>query len=1135
MTAEAMQNRPGECPDLESIAAYLDGRLGERERDRVAAHIAECDDCAFIFSEAAQTRVTADITREALASRVRAWVSRPAVLWPSAAALATAAVLVAGVGLSLRWAAPPTDLQTLVTAVGTDRTVEPRLTGGFAYGRLRGPVRSGTATTNVPPDVRIAAARIEKTANDLRTPQNLAALGLAYLVSDNPADAVAALESATRDAAENAAYWSDLSAAYVERARRERHLEDLAKALNAADRATRLAPALPEAWFNRALAIEGIGGLREEAKKAWDEYLKVDSRSEWSAEARRHLAALSNQSRASWSLRKDAALRALEGDEATAVLEAAQQFPGDLREHVLTTQLPAWAKAVLEGRSDDARTLLHRARRTATGLADATSDSLLRDAIADIEAASTRPSRLNALASAYRELGEAKALFAADRLESARTLAERAADDLERLGNAMWAEALLDTAVAYYRFRRYVEAEPLIQRVMSFADAHGYAHVAARGRRLIGMIVEFRADLTAAQHHLQSSLALFERVRDTENVAFVHNLLAENYRLLGQARQSWEHHREALELLVNVDNIQVSYTVLGSAASACVNDDMGGAGLVFLDAMLENARRVGNPRWIGPVYLRRARSLAHLGALDRAMEDLGQARQSYAGLSGQSVTRANEAEALAIEGEVLREARPREAIGALTAAMGAYDATASSARFVGLYLARGRAYEQLGQYDAAEADYRDGIVAFENEHQRVRDAELRTSHYDAAWEIFARMIALQVVHRGRPEVALAFAERARARTLLETATRTSGADQSRQFSTAELQAALPVRVAVVSFIVLPDRVLSWVVTRATARFVDVALSMPRLLELVERHRADITRHADIRASLASTELYDLLVRRIASGLEPSETLMFVPDGPLHGVSFAALIDGRTARYLVEDHPVGISPSLALCLETGSPVARRGRAHDALIVGNPRTGDSASSLPELAEAEAEAKEIARLYPSTVLLTGATATRQRFLAEINRHEVLHFAGHAVQNPEFPWLSRLVMAADAPNDNPGVVFAHELVQIRFDRVRLVVLAACRTAAGPTLRGEGVLNLARPFMAAGVPAVVATLWDVDDQATRHLVVGLHQQIAMGKSPTDAVRQAQLSLLSGDDPALRLPAEWAGFVAIGAVATARN
>jgi hypothetical protein len=41
----------GACPSAEELAAYIDGTLSKAEADRVTAHLADCEDCYFVYSE----------------------------------------------------------------------------------------------------------------------------------------------------------------------------------------------------------------------------------------------------------------------------------------------------------------------------------------------------------------------------------------------------------------------------------------------------------------------------------------------------------------------------------------------------------------------------------------------------------------------------------------------------------------------------------------------------------------------------------------------------------------------------------------------------------------------------------------------------------------------------------------------------------------------------------------------------------------------------------------------------------------------------------------------------------------------------------------------------------------------------
>jgi CHAT domain-containing protein len=81
---------------------------------------------------------------------------------------------------------------------------------------------------------------------------------------------------------------------------------------------------------------------------------------------------------------------------------------------------------------------------------------------------------------------------------------------------------------------------------------------------------------------------------------------------------------------------------------------------------------------------------------------------------------------------------------------------------------------------------------------------------------------------------------------------------------------------------------------------------------------------------------------------------------------------------------------------------------------------------------------------------------------------------------------------------------------------------------RVEGALSLGRPFLAAGVPDVVASLWDIDDAVSRRFFVAFHRALLAEGDPVVALRKAQLTLLRSDDASLAHPASWVAFICMG-------
>ncbi len=94
---------------------------------------------------------------------------------------------------------------------------------------------------------------------------------------------------------------------------------------------------------------------------------------------------------------------------------------------------------------------------------------------------------------------------------------------------------------------------------------------------------------------------------------------------------------------------------------------------------------------------------------------------------------------------------------------------------------------------------------------------------------------------------------------------------------------------------------------------------------------------------------------------------------------------------------------------------------------------------------------------------------------------------------------------------------------RVPMVVLSACDTAKGKIM-AEGVLNLPRALMIAGVPCVVVSQWKVADSSTYDLMKGFYEELRSGKDVSSSLRATMLQMLK-----LKFKVyEWASFVVYG-------
>ena len=327
-------------------------------------------------------------------------------------------------------------------------------------------------------------------------------------------------------------------------------------------------------------------------------------------------------------------------------------------------------------------------------------------------------------------------------------------------------------------------------------------------------------------------------------------------------------------------------------------------------------------------------------------------------------------------------------------------------------------------------------------------------------------------------------------------------------------------------------------------------------------RADLMAN---RITAAGPVLYKQLWSPIQSKLRAAtKTIYICPDRQLAGIPWPALAASNDATVLLEQYSIATVPSGSFLLtQIRESTSTSTAANHVLAVGdvdygqgNPassslRTGIERVVWSPLPETGPELDALLRCFHNddVILLTGGQATVERVLIELSSATVAHLATHGffVDSPlqsrialasasrstvdttplqsrrsvleRNPFLLSGIVLAGANHmsdsrlaftspDLPGILTAQDIVAHDCHRLELVVLSGCRTSLGSRADGSPA-GLQTAFHIAGARNVIASLWDVDDHATKQLMQLFYAELGRpGVAPLEALRRAQLRML---------------------------
>jgi CHAT domain-containing protein len=1101
-----------EFPSDETLAAFIDGRADPETRKRVIEHMVGCNDCYATFEAASEMRERSE------KQRVVAFPKRRLAVIGFAAAAVVVILLAPAIRDRLR---PRSGLATLAAAAPAHRNIEGRLTG-FPY-RPMAPVMRGTDAENHE-NLKLlsVAAQIQEEADKNPTPENLHQLGVAYLLLGNSTKAVSTLEESLKrgtgedipaaiQKSTDASLLTDLSAGYLARGAVTQRTEDLLAAVESAERAYALSRS-PEAAFNRAMAIEELHGIAQ-ARSAWEDFLRIDRSSGWTDEAEKHIGQTKKSNSGRISIRGQLEATRL-GHSKIPISTLVKEHRFETTKYAIEELLPRWARAFTSNDSATAGDTEQFAKSLAAEIGRS-SDQFLTDCIVAIEHSKGDRRTLRQLAAGHEAYAEARRLYRGEDVRSAISLFDRARRFFHGAQSPAEILAWNYHASALIYADRYALARTDIDTALSRFSSFQDRYPAAVGQLYwTNGVVDMKSGLPQeALHSYERALTCFQRAGQPENVATVHSLLAESYEFVGDPAKAWVHRRFAIQ---TADRVPADrrYLILIDADKAAAASSFYYTASHFEEALVAGALETNDPFLIAEALTRRAsgRKFVHDA---RATRDLKQA-EVYASRVPDAVRRVRlSAEIDRAAADLESEANPRRAIELLGHAQRLYSDIDDHFRVAETHLERGKLEEQLGAAAAAEEDYRRGIDDVEHLRLDLSDSSTRAAYFARSADLFDRAIAL-TWRRGDPEGAFLLAERSRARAL-----RDIQGGSRKDADVHRLTRELAKDTALIEYASVADKLLVWILkkdsfaSRELPARAEECIRMTRQLAFAENDAAYVR-------TLAI--LYDALIRPIRTDLEGTTCLTFIPNKFLADIPFAALYDGELHAYLIERFQVGVLPSVALYRQGIQNESSRPILGTDVVVVSSAGGSDGS--PRLGWVEPEISRISALYPRHATVHG-DLTKRKLLETCARAEVVHFAGHAIQNELHPDYAYVLVPA---GDGSTPLYAHEVIQHRFSRTRLVVLSACGTNVS-TRANEAVPGIPESFLAAGVPTIVAAIRPVQDEFTSRMLYDFHVALRETGSASAALQSAQVHMVCEHQS----PRDWSAWQVIGACHSAKR
>ncbi len=282
--------------------------------------------------------------------------------------------------------------------------------------------------------------------------------------------------------------------------------------------------------------------------------------------------------------------------------------------------------------------------------------------------------------------------------------------------------------------------------------------------------------------------------------------------------------------------------------------------------------------------------------------------------------------------------------------------------------------------------------------------------------------------------------------------------------------------------------------------------------------------------------YQKIAYQIRQQLLPERLLPrvhIIPDGKLHYLPFEATTNSlknnptgfHQLDYLVKKTAISYAYSATTFFAQQYEHTNKKQAAVAAFAPDYRPD---GKLPNLPHATQELHYLQTHFAGD-FYTKRQATKRCFEQLQAPYGLVHLALHGQASINDYSKPASLYFSDWDSDT-SILVASQIIACPL-QTDMLTLSACQTGIGEWKAGEGVLSLARNFMAVGVPTVLTTLWQVNDQSSSELLQNFYQHIDTQDKAT-ALRLAKCQYLDEASAFRSHPYFWSGYILLGNTAS---